>query len=160
MTPTAGHLEGLRPDLLPPDAGWWPLAPGWWGLLLCVAVFLAWRGPRVFAFSARFLWRSYWWLRLRREVRGARARPHGNVAAAVASTLRQAAIARFGQHRAGGLTGAAWLQFLRRTSQGRAPVDRDGALLLSLPYAPAHRSGHDAEVRRLIELAERWMRAC
>jgi hypothetical protein len=46
MMPAGPHLRDIH---LPPPAGWWPLAPGWWiliGIALLLLTWLAWRGYR------------------------------------------------------------------------------------------------------------------
>lgn len=110
MTPSSDPLADLRGLHLPPDPGFWPLAPGWWVLLVAVLVLGA---------LAAWLWR--------RRVQ----RPGPNPALAeatrlpmramslddaaliahCAALLRRVAVQQHGPQVAG-LAGTAWAQHL------------------------------------------------
>ena len=160
MKLTASQLQGLQPDLLPPGPSAWPLAPGWWFALACLVMGLAVFGPRLYALCRRWSWRCYWRIRLELAVRKAASVADVNVAGAVATILRQAAIARFGQQAAGGLTGLAWLTFLERTSAGRAAFITDGASLLKAPFVAPSTAVRSEAAWQLVLLARIWVRTC
>ena len=153
----ADPLSTLRDIHLPPDPAWWPPAAGWW-LLAALVVLLA--GALAF-----------WWRRVARRrrpqrealralaaLRVALARgeaPH-RVAAESASLLRRAALSRFPPPRVAGLTGRAWLEFLRAHGGGPGLAAGEADLLVTAPYAPRCDA---AEAEKVIRLCERWIRA-
>lgn len=139
----AARLRDLHPPEAPP---WWPPAPGWWIALLVALVLAALAARRLRPLWRRFLLRR----RLLAELEGAA------TAAEISQLLRAAALARFPQHPAAGLHGAAWIAFLE--ARDRAP-GRFAALaeaLTAMPYR-APRAGDD--VAPLREAARGWLRA-
>ncbi len=155
---TGNPLDALRDIHLPPEPGFWPPAPGWWLLalaLVLVAVALAWwwtraarrRRPRREALAALAA--------LRGALAEGRETPH-RVAAECASLLRRVALARFPRRQVAGLTGAAWLEFLRTHGGGPAFASGEARRLVVAPYAS--RVGV-AEAEQIIALCELWIRA-
>ncbi|HEY0342767.1 MAG TPA: DUF4381 domain-containing protein [Steroidobacteraceae bacterium] len=101
-------LTQLAAEHAPSRAGWWPPAPGWWGLAVIgalLAIALVWwvRDPR------RALRRAA--LRQLRLIRGSDA-DGAAVARAIQNLLRRYALAVFERERVAKLTGEAWLEFV------------------------------------------------
>ena len=101
-------LQQLAPAHAPPPAGWWPLAPGWWLLLLiCVSLVAG---------------LSYWYWRPSQRLRRialreldhlqTHAHDDGQLAGALQNLLRRYAIAAYGRETVGELSGDDWLAFL------------------------------------------------
>ena len=107
--------------------GWWPPAPGWWAITLCLLVLLTllarWLRSRG---RARPHWGFPRWP-LGRKTHGPALRHsalaelrlirHSDgdgpaVARAIQSLMRRYAVAVFGQERVAKLTGEAWLEFV------------------------------------------------
>lgn len=100
-------LSQLAPAHMPPPVGWWPLAPGWWGLLLLLvgAIFGAW----------------LWYRRPTRRLRRSGLRELSNIESAAAGDdataralehlVRRYAVARYGRETVAGLSGSRWLDF-------------------------------------------------
>ena len=122
-------LAQLAPAHAPPPLGWWPLAPGWWGLLLLlvgalISIWFWYRSPRQ---------------RLRRS--GLRELVHidgtslGDTALAHAleHLVRRYAVARYGREAVAGLSGSRWLEFTiaRGATQWQGPT---GEALLQAAY--------------------------
>ena len=138
-------LARLR-DVHPPESPpWWPPAPGWW-LLLLAAVALA-------ALALRY--GPAWWRRLRLRRRLLAALEGARSAAEVSQLLRLAALERFAEREAAGLTGAEWLAFL--DACGRTP-GRFAALGEALTEAP-YRAAAAGELEPLRTAARAWLRA-
>lgn len=130
-------LTQLSPAHPPPQAGWWPLAPGWWGLivlLLIIVAALLYRQRRPM-------------LRLRRaalrELKILEASLSDDISLArdLEHLLRRYAVARFGRDEVAMLAGESWGAFivarvgntwpensvqalLRIAYGGRAEIDR------------------------------------
>lgn len=125
----------LRDIHLPEAIGWWPLAPGWWLLIVVLLAGTVW------------LLRSYF----RRRARGAARRlalkrldelmaeyeSHRDAVifmAAVSSLLRRTMLAYAPRDAMAGLTGDAWLAWLDRDLDVPRFRTEAGRKLLELPY--------------------------
>ena len=148
-------LERLRDIHLPPDPAFWPPAPGWWvvaafviglSVLLVVAARTAARRRRPRREALRCIARID-------ERLACQASPAA-VSADIAVLLRRVALNRFTRPDVAGLTGLAWLEFLRDTGGGEAFTVGVGRHLLSAPYAPAEQF----DAAALLELSEEWIR--
>jgi len=125
----------LRDLHLPEAIGWWPLAPGWW---LVIVVTVAGLG---------YLLRLYW----RRHARGA-ARRHAlrqlnaltadfeqhhdaiEFSSHLSELLRRTMLAYAPRKEVAGLTGDAWLEWLDRDLEQPRFQSDTGRKLLELPY--------------------------
>jgi hypothetical protein len=147
-------LEKLRDIHLPPPVSWWPIAPGWWGLLalFCAALLLAcWqearrrRGLRHLALAE---------LRELHQRLDTVADPAA-VGVTLAVLLRRVALsARTSEVAA--VTGDAWISVLTR---GKAALSQPVAdYIAAAPYAP--NAGADTRPNLLLALAEaeRWIK--
>ena len=100
-------LAQLAPPHAPPPVGWWPLAPGWWGLFLLVLA----------ALVGFWFWYRRPSLRLRRsgmrELATIESTAVGNAALAHAleQLVRRYAVVRYGREAVAGLSGRHWLDF-------------------------------------------------
>jgi hypothetical protein len=103
----ADWLAQLAPAHAPPAIGWWPLAPGWWAVLVLLIA-------GVVGFC---LWYRSEPRRLRRsglhELASLEATTVGDAALARAleHLVRRYAVARYGRETVAGLSGARWLDF-------------------------------------------------
>lgn len=144
MDPQEIPLRGLH---LPETVGWWPLAPGWWALII-VAVIAAgwlmrlWLRRRAHAAARRKA------LRQLEKSRLAYA-DHGNpvtLGAEISQLLRRAMLAYAPRAEVAGLTGDDWLAWLDRDLD--EPKFRDGAgrNLLDLPYCNPESVADDVDI--------------
>ncbi|MCU4653298.1 DUF4381 domain-containing protein [Roseibacterium sp. SDUM158016] len=156
MTPLSPEqqaaLEQLRDIRLPEPVGWWPLAPGWWGLiallLLLVAGGLTWRVLRRRTRRYAAL-RELSVLRDRLETEG-----DPGLAAELAALVRRVALSAQGRHLAR-LSDRAWIEALAE-GPGRLPPEV-AALIAEAPY----RRPETLEAERprsLLTPTERWIR--
>ena len=131
-------LEQLAPDHAPPPLGWWPLAPGWWGLMVLllalamVALVVAWLRKRRQQPSVK-----RWQRAALRELAQLQAvsSPANNddahIARGVQQLLRRYAIARYGRETVAPLSGDAWIAFVVRHGGNDWAGDSGRALLRS-----------------------------
>ena len=127
MTPD--WLAQLAPAHAPGAASWWPLAPGWWGLLVLLLAAVAglafwYRRPRA---------------RLRRAALAelahieATALSDADLARGLEHLVRRYAVVRFGRATVASLSGARWIDFV--VAHGGADWRGDaGAGLLQAAY--------------------------
>jgi hypothetical protein len=140
----------------------WPLATGWWLLLLAVVMLtLLFIGLRRWRPDwRRYLPRYGWSREAARELTVLRQQvTHGDiktVAAELSELMRRIAIARCGRDHCAGLHGDSWLTWLADHDPAGFDWYERGRLLLELPYAPPGESGQPAELRRLIDAARVW----
>ncbi len=163
MTPNdlAERLRDIR-DIDPVSP--WPPGPGWWLLALAVAI--------VVILVVRY--RPYRFIRQNRsepdwrksgtaELRALRARAGTEDAKQVASELselmRRIAMARCGRDACAGLTGKAWLSWLRDHDPHRFDWPNKGALLADAPYAPTLSADAATHLETLIDAAMHWSAA-
>ena len=103
----AQELTKLHDIHLPEPISWWPLAPGWWGLLLIVLA----------ALVGFWFWYRRPSQRLRRsglrELATIESTTVGDAALAQAleHLVRRYAVARYGRAAVAGLSGSRWLAF-------------------------------------------------
>jgi hypothetical protein len=145
--------SALREIHLPPEIGLWPLAPGWWAvilLLIALALFFAIRDrPRRLLRQTAF-----------RELQALAAAyaAHKKPAALVADIsilLRRLALARLPRQAIAGIHGEEWLKELDRLGNTGSGFSRGiGRVLLEGPYG----GQPPADPEMLIGLVKRWIR--
>ena len=132
MDPAALPLRDLH---LPEAIGWWPLAPGWWIMLLLVAgalVYLLWRAYKRRQQNAP---RRYALRELSRfEAEYLEHRNPVTLGKQLSELLRRGMLAYAPRERVAGLTGEAWLQWLDRGLPVPYFHTEGGRSLLQLPY--------------------------
>lgn len=133
-------LAQLAPDRAPPPLGWWPLAPGWWGLmalLLLALALAAWLRKRARQPSVK-----RWQRAALRELAQLQAMStqagsvDADLARGVQQLLRRYALARYGRDAVATLSGDAWLAFVVRHG-GRDWAGESGQALLRCAYGSA-----------------------
>ncbi|MEN9503927.1 MAG: hypothetical protein RI964_3212 [Pseudomonadota bacterium] len=125
----------LRDIHLPDPIGWWPLAPGWWLVLLA---------------GVAILGLLVWWLARRqpqqpelnlalRELEQLQAKYQANskvLLRELSVLLRRVAISHHGRERVSGLTGEAWVDFLDQAAGKPLFKGKFAQLLTEFPYRP------------------------
>lgn len=134
----------------------WPIAPGWWVLLVAVVLVIGfalwWR-----RYQVHKDWRADAYARLQ-DLRAHRKRVESRVLLGeLSELLRRIAIARFGRRAAAGLSGEAWLMWLKAHDPGGFDWTVDGRMLIEGPYAPPGRSFDPAKIAQVIEAVRVWI---
>jgi hypothetical protein len=132
MDPTQLPLRDLH---LPDPVGWWPLALGWWVLIVLFAVGLGWllyRAWRTHQFNAprRYAMRCL----VAIEAEYLSHRDPSRLGRQVSELLRRGMLAYAPRHEVAGLTGDAWLQWLDQDLPVPYFHTEGGKSLLQLPY--------------------------
>lgn len=161
-------IEQLRDIHGIQGVSWWPPALGWWLLAatsLVLAV-LAWRFRTTLRLRIPPIpiltvgnWRWDAARRLRDLRRRAAAQDFKQTASELSELLRRIAMARLGRAACAGLTGEAWLEWLRSNDPLGFDWTQRGRILLDAPYCPPGGRGRHEDVLALIEAAYDWVAA-
>lgn len=134
---------------------WWPLAPGWWVLLIlgAAAAITVYRRRLAYARSWKGdAWRNF--VALDKRLRGGNAQ---DVAAELSALIRRVAIRSYSRAECAGLQGKDWLRWLTTKDPGGFDWASNGALLIEAPYAPPGRDVPAESLRLLIRAAKKWV---
>jgi len=158
MNPAQQPLP-LKDIHLPEPVSWWPLAPGWWGLIILIAALIG------LFFLGRTLYRRG---QLRREAHQAlqniqaRHKSHQNdqqLAADLSTLLRRVTLSYSSRDDVASLTDDAWLYFLDRgvakTKFKNAFSNGAGRVLIDAPY----RSTVNIDSASLLKICTTWIDA-
>ncbi len=146
----AAWLTQLAPAHAPPPVGWWPMAPGWWALLLLLTA----------AIVCLWLWQRSQPRRLRRAALRELARIESTtvgdaaLARALEHLVRRFAVARHARETVAGLSGVRWIDFAvaHGATQWQGAT---GAALLQAAYG----GSHQAERARWVAGARAFLKA-
>ena len=146
-------LAALKPLREPPAIDWWPLAPGWWLLLvLClgaigVLTYLWFRARQRTAYRRQALQRL-----AMLQAEHARDQDHSEFLSQVNALLKRVALIAFPGREVARLHGDRWLDFLNRSASQQPPF--------SAALVTAHYSGNaDAETaRQAYRCATHWLK--
>lgn len=141
----------LRDLHLPGAIGWWPLAPGWW-MLIVLAVF----GLLYLLYKAYLGWRSN---RPRRIALRELKKLHSDyrrgldaisLSKQLSQLLRRAMLAYASRDEVAGLTGQNWLEWLDRGLEGQPFTTGPGRQIGSLPYVRSESSDAEKNIAAMI----------
>jgi hypothetical protein len=158
MTTDPASLENLHDIVTPEAAGWWPLAPGWYGVALLVLILSAWYVVRRLRRWRRNAYRREALAALALlNARSDRADGRASVLAEAATLLRRVALSAYPRTQVATLGGDRWLAFLDETGGRGEFAGGAGRVLLAAAYRPFEVPAPDA-VEAALLLCERWIR--
>lgn len=148
MDETALPLRDLH---LPDVTGWWPLAPGWWGVIAILGVILGyvlWQVYRRWQFNAprRYAMREL----ARYESEYLVHRDPVTLGKQLSELLRRGMLAYAPREEVAGLTGDEWLAWLDRGMPLPYFHTEGGKSLLNLPYRDPEGDLSDVDVNALL----------
>jgi hypothetical protein len=148
MDPTELPLRDLH---LPDPIGWWPLAPGWWFLILLAVFGLGWvilRALRTWQFEAprRFAIRALGKV----EADYLTHRNPVMLGQQLSELLRRGMLAYAPRHEVAGLTGERWLAWLDQDLPVPYFHTEGGKSLLQLPYRDPDGDFSDIDISALL----------
>lgn len=149
MDPSQIPLRDLH---LPPEIGWWPLAPGWWVLLALLALGLGW-----LLYRSLIRWRAG--MPRRAALRALAVldkeyRVDGDVnhfGKQLSELLRRGMLAYAPRAEVAGLTGERWLQWLDQGMSKKEFSEGPGRTLESLPYRNPELGDQGVDVEGLLK---------
>jgi len=148
MDETALPLRDLH---LPDAIGWWPLAPGWWGVIVILVVVVAyssWRAYRRWQFNAprRYAMREL----ARYETEYLEHRNPVALGKQLSELLRRAMLAYAPRDEVAGLTGDQWLAWLDLGMPLPYFHTEGGRSLLNLPYRDPDSDFSDVDISAML----------
>lgn len=147
-------LAQLKDIHLPEAISWWPPAPGWWVIMLSLAVLSGW-----------LVWRSWvWWQALKPkrqaleildqiEKKAKKNVPAHEICAQVSQLLRRVALTYYPAESVAGLKDDAWIEFLNQHSR-KINFNAVREHLLLYPYSKQTR----ASLTPLFERSRSWIK--
>ena len=147
-------LAQLRDIHLPSDVSWWPLAPGWWGLLvlffimMALAVYLYLRSQRKTK-QELIIEQS---LQLFHTLQHQSLTPK-ELLTELSELLRRTAISLYGRDAVANLAGKDWLNFLNKKGATKAFTKGVGQAFHDQPYRPEVKYNRPA----LLGLTNHWL---
>jgi hypothetical protein len=148
MDPTELPLRDLH---LPDPIGWWPLAPGWWILIVLAMVGLGWlllKAWRTRQFNAprRYAMRALATV----EAGYLSHRDPVMLGQQLSELLRRGMLAYAPRHEVAGLTGEPWLAWLDRDMPVPYFHTEGGKSLLQLPYRDPNGDFSNVDISALL----------
>lgn len=134
--PEPQELAKLHDIYLPEPIGWWPLAEGWFLLLLLVLILIGFSSYFAFRFYKNGLAKREALLLLKRYEQDYQSGADSQtISMKISELLRRVALVYFPRKEVAGLKGEAWLDFLTKTSK-KIDFRSIREMLLDLPYQP------------------------
>jgi Domain of unknown function (DUF4381) len=147
------QLYDIR-DLDP--VSWWPLAPGWWVLIVLALLAAAAAYWRHWAYQRSWRGQTYRaFVALNWQLSDSNAQ---QIVGALSVLLRRVAMQSFSRAECAGLEGTDWLRWLTTKDPDGFDWVARGSLLIEAPYAPPGRTYPAQSVKILIDAAKRWVR--
>jgi hypothetical protein len=149
----ANALNNLHDIHLPTPISWWPLAPGYYGLIACLLLFLL----CLFIFyryktSIKVKHEARQKLKALKQAYENQASSH-LIASEISILLKQVALFYYERHAIAGLQGEAWVLFLSQTGKA-LDIESARFALLESPFHPE--ATHD--LNPLFSLASAWIK--
>jgi hypothetical protein len=162
MQPIADQLAELRSYHLPSQISWWPIAPGWWLLLLLILTLISIFISLWFYRSKRFTTIRYIQTELTiLKTNLATDNNTINFIRGISNLLRRFALLRFPRNQIAHLTGIAWLKFLDEHGGNGKFQSEFNWLLAELPYQSniaLHSTNIDIQhLHKLADLCIAWI---
>ncbi len=138
-------IEGVDP------ISWWPLAVGWWLVMVVGAIVL---GALLFIVINWLIYRRSWKHATIKQL--AELEKNLSDATAIATVvmlseyLRRIALKRFARKECAGLEGDAWLKWLTKQDPKEFDWEKNGISLIDLPYAPLERMEMQSLAKHLV----------
>ncbi len=155
-------LAQLQPLRSPPDISWWPPAPGWWLLALCVLA--------VIATCIWLLWRRYQQRRYRRlalaklnDLRDHAPSDTTSFSAACNQLLKAVALRAYPRQDVAALSGKAWRDFLNSSAgasnSSKEPLFSEDMLAqLYQVQTDIAKEGSEQHIEGLYRAAQYWIK--
>lgn len=146
-------LEQLKDIQLPPLISWWPLAPGWYGLILLVMIsIITFALGRYYYNKTRIKREALKILKNYEQQYFITAGDSQLISAKLSELLRRVALAYFPRSEVARLYGHEWLTFLNRTGKN-IDFESVGESLLLLPY----QTKQNADLSPLFYCVKSWI---
>lgn len=150
----AEPLAQLKDIHLPDPVSWWPLAPGWYGLILLVLIFTVSLGYFLYRRHLNALAKNQALQLLKTySEHYEKDRNTQLTSARISELLKRVALVYYPRAEVASMHGDLWIEFLNKTSKGIdfQPVK---SMLLDSPFKPADTTN----LKPLINRTEQWIK--
>jgi len=140
-------FDDMHDIVVSDSVSWWPLAPGWYVVMILLAIAMVWYG-----FQGWKKWKANQYRRdALRELDGVSPTEFP-------SLVKRVAVSVWPREKVATLSGDAWLQFLDQTGNTKDFSQGAGRILLDLSYNPDSQITQDSqEYQQLLKLVRRWI---
>jgi uncharacterized protein YfaT (DUF1175 family) len=146
-------IESLDP------INWWPLAIGWWILIIIgVIMACALAGLAAHRLAFKRSWKNDTFQKLARLEENLSDATAAETVILLSEYLRRIALRRFSRKECAGLMGEAWLKWLAKHDPKNFDWEKKGILLIEVPYAPLSSSLSAHQIKDLIQAVRYWVR--
>lgn len=145
-------IEGLD------SISFWPLAIGWWVVIIFTILALCtliWFIASTIAFKRS--WKNEIFQTLARMEKNLSDDTARETIVALSEYLRRIALQRFSRKECAGLAGDAWLKWLKAKDPKNYDWEKKGILLIEMPYAPKKHVPPN-QIKDLIQAVKNWVR--
>lgn len=143
MPQDPNSLDRLNDIVLPPEVAWWPLAPGWYVLMLSILLLGSWFAMR---------WMKQWQANAYRRI-ALRELAETKDPASIAELLRRTALAVAPREEIARLTGDRWVDWLAT----HCPINQPPEVRVQLNVGVYQRDDQSVNVNVLREYAAQWI---
>jgi len=137
---------------------WWPPAIGWWGVM-CLAIMIL--SVCIALYVRRTRYKKSWQCSATSELEKLRKKLKNETSKKLVSELseliKRIAVKKFNRGDCAGLSGRAWLKWLRENDPRLFNWEQHGKILIDIPYAPPGVEVNPKKLTVLINAAMRWV---
>ena len=146
------RLQNLRDIHLLTPISWWPLAPGWYVVMLIVLLLLIFLGYKITKYLRKGLRRKNA-LKSLLQLRSQYPQQPQTTLIEISMLVKRCALSVYPRQQVAFLTGLAWLEFLDETGQTTEFSMGVGTMLMNAPYQRQPQDNFD--INNLIVLIEK-----
>ncbi len=136
------------------NVSWWPLAIGWWLILIIIILIIG--STLSWHFYCAYK-HSQWQFFIKQELLKLEKAPHQQNMAKLSEILRKITLQKFPRYKCASLTDKAWLKWLSQHDPNKFNWEQHGKSLLTLPYAPQNKTINQKEYTALIQAIKGWL---
>jgi len=146
-------IEGIDP------INWWPLAPGWWILILFLTLSLL---GLVIYYYQRCAFKNSWQYRILNQLshmeQNFKEEETQPTLIELSELIRRIAMHQYSRLECAGLEGESWLHWLKNHDPHQFDWKEKGKCLIEAPYAPSYKGISDEDVLGLIKAIRKWVK--
>jgi len=136
----------------------WPLAIGWWiVIVLGIVIVAAAICFIVYRIAFKRSWKNDTFQKLTHLENNLSDATARETAIALSEYLRRIALRRYSRKECAGLSGEAWLKWLSSNDPKKFDWEKKGILLINVPYAPDNAKLSANQIKDLIQAVRSWV---
>jgi hypothetical protein len=146
-------IEGIDP------INWWPLAPGWWILIVFLVLSLL---GLVIYYYRKLAFKNSWQYHILSQLSLMEQNlEEANTQATIielSEVIRRIAMHQYSRRECAGIEGKSWLRWLKSHDPHQFDWEREGKHLIEAPYAPSYKAIPNEDVLGLIKAIRKWVK--